>query len=288
MVLGIICLTLSRTLLDLKVEYSSVCANSLGKTCSVEFTLDKEFKGPLYFYYSLTRFYQNHRLMFYSKHDEQLLGKCLTIDEVDSCDAIKQNKDISRKQSIGNNFLPQEEVVFPCGGLPKSVFTDNFKLFKLNDGSNNGPSYEILLSPKDIAYPGDLRKFKNLPGASKLQSQWMDITDERFIVWMRVAPTSRLKKLWARVGRSSLEKGRYRVQIENNWDGGRYKAEKAIHIAQVNALGGNNMVFGVSFIAVGSIALFAVMLLSVRRFIRPKGILSSHLRTLKKVNNSEF
>ena len=105
------------------------------------------------------------------------------------------------------------------------------------------------------------------------------------MVWMRASPTSKVRKLWAKVDRPVLEKGRYRIQIENTWDAGPYKSEKWVIISQVNAFGGKNSIIGNAFITVGSISVFLMILMAVRKLIRPKGVLYSHINSLRRNNN---
>ena len=78
------------------------------------------------------------------------------------------------------------------------------------------------------------------------------------------------------------------MEIENNWGQSAFGSEKWIILSQVNAFGGKNATLGNWFIAVGSIAVFVMILLAVRKFIRPKGILYSHLNTLRRTNDQNF
>lgn len=47
----------------------------------------------------------------------------------------------------------------------------------MTDSGSSIQPYEILLNPANIAYPGDVGRYQNLPGALKLQRQWLDVTD---------------------------------------------------------------------------------------------------------------
>ena len=50
---------------------------SNGSACSVNVDLPN-MKAPVYFYYKLDNFYQNHRRYVKSKNEDQLAGKFLT------------------------------------------------------------------------------------------------------------------------------------------------------------------------------------------------------------------
>ena len=51
--------------------------------------VETEIKGPIYVYYQLDNFYQNHRRYVKSRDNEQLAGKYLKVSEPDNCDPIK-------------------------------------------------------------------------------------------------------------------------------------------------------------------------------------------------------
>ena len=51
-------------------------------------TIDKEVEGPLYVFYQLDNFYQNHRRYVKSRDNGQLGGKYKTVAELTDCDPI--------------------------------------------------------------------------------------------------------------------------------------------------------------------------------------------------------
>jgi len=91
-----------------------------------------------------------------------------------------------------------------------SLTIDTFSFTK------TGESSSVAISSLDIAWPDDKKyKFKNL--ADKSTKQWIDVEDERFIVWMRAAATPTFRKLWGKIesGSLPLKKGSYEVTITN-------------------------------------------------------------------------
>lgn len=118
--LGALILSLSGDATEVRLRYDDVCGSS--RTCSVEFTLGGDMLGPIYFYYQIRDFNQNLRLLFASKSYRQLGGEDLAADILNSCKPIVLNRDLSSRQSIGNNFLDQNAVAYPCGGLAKAFF----------------------------------------------------------------------------------------------------------------------------------------------------------------------
>jgi hypothetical protein len=109
------------------------------KTCTVTFTTQKEMKMPVYVYYSLHNFYQNHRRYVKSRSDKQLRGETQTAAEVSDCDPLVNNK---------NGAL-----LNPCGLIANSLFSDIITL-----QSASGYS----LNENNIAWKSDIdNKFKN-------------------------------------------------------------------------------------------------------------------------------
>lgn len=53
--------------------------------CQITFTIDKDMKGPVYVYYELRKFYQNHRSYVKSRSYDQLGGGVRTLHRVAFC-----------------------------------------------------------------------------------------------------------------------------------------------------------------------------------------------------------
>jgi len=56
------------------------------------------------------------------------MGNNLKVEELDDCDPIKTNKDLSDKDgsrtSVSGKDLDENAAAYPCGLVAKSVFTD--------------------------------------------------------------------------------------------------------------------------------------------------------------------
>ena len=137
--------------------------------CDITITIDEDITAPVYVYYQLDNFYQNHRRYVKSRSNKQLMGEWLDVGELDDCDPIKKNSDLKENQqfSVAQQLgtdpsakLDPDEAAFPCGLVAKSVFTDEFKAFKKN---SNGKDFPI--NQEGIAWESDVEyKFSNLPG----------------------------------------------------------------------------------------------------------------------------
>ena len=82
--------------------------------CVLDFTVPSTMKGPIYMYYRLTNFYQNHRLYIKNYDPFQLLGNRI------SPSLLKTN--------CGPLDTRDGKVVYPCGLVANSMFNGNVTL----------------------------------------------------------------------------------------------------------------------------------------------------------------
>ena len=90
------------------------------------FSLEEDLKAPVYFYYQLENFYQNHRRYVKSRSFEQLRGE--KNPNIDDCDPVKKNSDIPAVKSISGQVLDPNADANPCGLVAKSFFNDTYTL----------------------------------------------------------------------------------------------------------------------------------------------------------------
>ena len=92
-----------------------------------------------------------------------------------------------------------------------------------------------------------------------MKKQWIDMTDEHFIVWMRPSGLPNFRKLWGRIRNGNdgdkLKKGTYKIKINNYFNVSKFDGEKIFVLSTVNGFGGKNKFLGISYIVVGSISL---------------------------------
>ena len=98
-------------------------------------TIDTEIKAPVFVYYQLENFYQNHRRYVKSRSNSQLLGEDLPEADLKDCDPIITNEQLQFTESIqktddGWELLDPKEPAFPCGLVAKSFFNDTFEIYK--------------------------------------------------------------------------------------------------------------------------------------------------------------
>ena len=255
-IIGIIILIYSGKIQEYSIRYDDhkECENK--PICNIKITIDKKMKQPIMVYYQINKFYQNHRRYVKSKSDKQLNGKSFSLKEMKNsgdCAPAETNAEMNKKISMMNNELKDDDLAIPCGLIAKSFFNDKYALYKNSISNDN----KITIDEKDIAWQADKDiKYKNTNDLSK---QWIDMTDEHFIVWMRPAGLPNFRKLWGRI-REDLDEGDYVIHIENKYDVSDFKGEKKFVLSTVNAFGGKNNFLGLSYIIVGGICLILAVI----------------------------
>mmetsp|Transcript_11011 Transcript_11011/g.25822 ORF Transcript_11011/g.25822 Transcript_11011/m.25822 type:complete len:379 (-) Transcript_11011:164-1300(-) len=108
-------------------------------TCTVEMEVKEDLAAPVYVYYELTNFYQNHRRYVKSYDRLQLLGDTgLTDDTEKNCEPLVK--------AVG-------KTLYPCGLMANSLFND-----KILVTSGQSVSYH------GTAWSSDKNKFKQPDG----------------------------------------------------------------------------------------------------------------------------
>jgi LEM3 (ligand-effect modulator 3) family / CDC50 family len=178
-IVGSVLLAYSKEIIEHSQRYDNQneCANTswnYSTTCQVSFYLDKKMNPPIYFYYQLNNFYQNHRRYVKSKSADQLQGSILTKDSVSSdCDPIVSMQDLGRtaNQLSSSNLKAHAGdsnfVANPCGLIAQTLFNDTYQI-----QSSNGTA--IFIDETNIAWPSDKeKKFKR--AANWQDIQWTDV-----------------------------------------------------------------------------------------------------------------
>jgi hypothetical protein len=84
-------------------------STSSGTQCVLEFHLPADLQPPVFMYYRLTSFYQNHRRYVKSMDSDQLKGKAVSADTLNGGDC--------KPLAIYN-----DKIVYPCGLIANSMF----------------------------------------------------------------------------------------------------------------------------------------------------------------------
>ena len=251
-VLGIIILIFSNKIEEISHRYDEECTGQT--TCTIKLKVEKNMEKNIMVYYQLDGFYQNHRRYVKSKSDDQLNGKDISFEAMkdsQDCDPVITNKEMGKTESITGATLAENDVAIPCGLIAKSFFDDKFHDWKIIDSF--GDISNLKVDETNIAWKADKElKYKNVDKAR----QWIDMTDEHFIVWMRPAGLPNFRKLWGRITDTDLKAGsEIKVTIDNNFDVSSFNGKKYLILSTVNAFGGKNSFLGISYIVLGGISI---------------------------------
>ena len=250
-ILGIVLLVYSNKVKSAKIDYTDCGSND---PCNKQLTLEDDIDAPVFVYYQLDGFFQNSRRYLKSKETDQLTGD--DIKAHDNCEPAETNKEMgfSSTQTAldGTTVLNPNDIAVPCGLVAKTFFNDRFT-FKI--GSEN-----LVVDETNIAFGKDKKLYDKNPDPSK---QWIDMTNEHFLVWMRPSGLPNPRKLWGRINRD-LKKGEViDITIANKYNVNNYKGKKKIVLSNATRFGGKNKFLGVSYIVVGALSILCAILFPI-------------------------
>ena len=259
--IGIFVISFSNQVIEHKIEYSLLCnTTAQNDNCTVVFSLTKNITTtPIMVFYQLDNFHQNHRKYLTSRNDLQLSGENLTVDDLSECKPLVTNGDISKMRSVDGTQLDPNAPAIPCGLFAYTYFNDTFQLFKDN--------ISININESGIAWSSDVNTKYNNTGEGWQSRQWLDMTNEHFLVWMRPSAFPSFRKLWGKINEPLLQ-GNYTLTVANNYNEKVFEGKKSLVISSINVFGGKNDFLGISYLVVGSacIIVAVVWVLAYRSF----------------------
>ncbi|KAJ5482428.1 Protein of unknown function DUF284transmembrane eukaryotic [Penicillium sp. IBT 31633x] len=250
--------------------------NSGTITCSLVFEIPNELPAPVFMYYRLTNFYQNHRRYVASLDLNQLKGDAVSYDTIKggTCDPLATNS-------------TAKKVYYPCGLIANSFFNDTIgqpQIRDPNETDNEEKFYEM--TKKGIAWESDKELIKQtkykideiLPppnwiwaGKDGVYKEVPNLHEnEDFMVWMRTAGLPSFSKLSRRNDTHAMPAGTYAIDIVDNFNVTEYAGTKSILISTRTALGGKNSFMGIAYIVVGGICVLLGALFTVAHLVRPR------------------
>jgi hypothetical protein len=253
-IFGVVLITINASIIEIQTEYDNLTQCPLYTNCTISFTLEKDMTAPIFVFYELHNFYQNHRRYIRSKSATQLAGTVISSsDASSSCDPVYLMQHIGKNTSYGGAALADDAVANPCGLIAKSVFNDSyFGLTSISDGNLHNISEDGISWPNDVG-----KKFKRCPNSD--QVQWIDPENEHFVVWMRTAGLPNFRKLWGKI-ESDLIAGDYTVNITNNYDVNSFAGNKYFVLSTSGAFGGKNPFLAIAYCVIGGICLLIAII----------------------------
>ena len=259
-IFGIFILIFTGQVKEFKFRYDIYCAEKkrLNEKCDFPLSIPETMKKPIMIYYQINDLRQNHRFYMENKSDKQLKGEEVSKEDLEKsndCEGALYNKDFS----LNAQRYPEDEVAFPCGLIAKSFFRDNFTLWQMS-------GKEINVTTEEITYKKDRDDLSNV---GMKDNQWLDVTDEHFIIWKRIAPFESPRKLWGKIEGDDINSGStVTVTIDDN---SYFNFEKYIILSTRNVFGGKSSFLGILYIVFGAVCLIsAVIFINVYNYFHKK------------------
>lgn len=264
---------------DFKWKIQNETSNDeLVQTCVIQFNLPRDLDPPLFLYYRLTNFFQNHRKYVDSYDLEQLSGHAVKDKDVtDTCEPLKHRR-------IGNS----DKLIYPCGLIANSYFNDTISSPVLLNTKSGEDNQTYMFTDKDISWPSDRQhKFKmttynpddivpppnwdkmfpngytkeNLPNLN----EWEHLQN-----WMRTAALPSFFKLYGKNTTEVMTSGTYQISIELNYPVTIFGGTKSIVISTNSIFGGRNMSLGIIYIIIAIVCLVLGIGFLLQYLIKPR------------------
>lgn len=187
--------------------------------CTLQFSIPNDIGPPVYLYYRLTNFYQNHRRYVKSLDTDQLKGNFLSNDTISgsACNPLKTDHN--------------GKAYYPCGLIANSIFNDTINSPVAVNSAGGQTSQQYRMTNDSIAWSSDAELYKKTKYTNEQVSpppNWAvrypdGYTDENpipdlskyeeFQVWMRTAGLPTFSKLALRNDDETMTAGIYQMDI---------------------------------------------------------------------------
>ncbi|KIW57971.1 hypothetical protein PV05_02525 [Exophiala xenobiotica] len=244
--------------------------------CTLQFSIPNDIGPPVYLYYRLTNFYQNHRRYVKSLDTDQLKGKALSNDTIgtSSCNPLK----------LDHNG----KAYYPCGLIANSIFNDTLNSPVAVSTSGGQESQQYRMTNEGIAWSSDSSMYKKThytnsqvspppnwhnryPNGYTDENPIPDLSQyEEFQVWMRTAGLPTFSKLALRNDNETMTAGTYQMDIYDFFPVTVYSGTKSILLSTRSVVGGKNNFLGIAYVVVGGLCIVLGVVFTIAHLIKPR------------------
>ena len=267
---------------DCSLDYTPANLPGRGPYCESSTTIDVKtrMEPPIYLYYSLENFYQNHRRYTQSRIDSQLAGdNTITPDSASDCYPITAFVPDQTNITEGKNA---NLTYSPCGLIAWSMFNDTINMVGPNNSLVCDGRYHDSVSnctKKGIAWSSDVEvKFRPPKGNALNRRAPLEyygepghviptVTDEDFIVWMRTAALPTFRKLY-RIINIPLNPGKYTFNIQQRFNVSTFEGKKYVVLTNNSWIGGKNMFLAIAYLVVGGLSAILACVFAVGAIVQ--------------------
>ncbi|AET40441.1 aminophospholipid translocase regulatory protein CDC50 Ecym_6037 [Eremothecium cymbalariae DBVPG len=250
-------------------EWKFVANENGDKKCQLKFQIPNKISRPVYVYYKLTNFYQNHRKYVQSFDLNQLKGKAVELADLSpNCNPLSKESG---------------KVIYPCGLIANSLFNDTYS--QVLQGLDSTKNY--TMSNKNISWKTDRNRYKrteykvsDIMPPPNWRTQYPDgyteenipdlSTWEEFQIWMRTAGLPRFYKLALKNEEDPLSDGKYIMEIGMNYPVKIFDGTKSFVLTTNSIIGGRNMSLGIAYLVVAGISLLFGFVFLAKLIIQPR------------------
>ncbi|KAL1537155.1 ALA-interacting subunit 3 [Salvia divinorum] len=269
--IGVVSLFASRDVVEIVDRYETDCIpealrndkvgfiqSDRSKTCQRTLRVPKDMKQPIYVYYQLDNFYQNHRRYVKSRSDQQLRNNG-SLQDTGPC-------------------KPEDNVaggpIVPCGLIAWSLFNDTYGFTRNNQQLNVSKRGISWKSDREHKFGKNVfpRNFQNgtLKGGATLDPDVALSDQEDLIVWMRTAALPTFRKLYGKIEVDLQRDEIINVTLQNNYNTYSFSGKKKLVLSTTSWLGGKNDFVGIAYLTVGGLCFFLALVFLLIYLIKPR------------------
>lgn len=277
-----------------------------GRECEVKIEITGgDMKPPIFVHYEIEGFHQNHRRYETSRDDAQLLGSLTqTSLSADQCSPLNKLGDIFINPCglIANTFFNDVISLSPVDAADNKSLAmietgiawksdidyafaqpDGFKYEQCPNNDCNSTCCEgddwSCTEPYEedekcyrYYYPNDDTTQYLYETYNGTISPLEGVTNEHFIVWMKVAALPRFRKLYGWFDQPIKNGTTLIFNVTANWEVRSFEGKKTIVVSDSNMFGGKNNFLGPFFVIVGAVLLGVGGVFALKHAIRPRKI----------------